>query len=223
MFANADELARLIDHTLLRATATPADIDLLCGEAVQYGFHSVCVNPCHVTRAAAFLKDTEVKVCSVIDFPLGAGTLGIKALEGMEAVRNGAHELDVVMNIGLFKARMYEAVALELFDFIRLSPDAVHKVIIETCYLTDAEKAGAAKLVSELGAEFVKTSTGLGPSGATVEDIALIKENIDQSTKIKASGGVRDLDTLISMVKAGAERIGTSCGSLIIDEFNRKP
>jgi len=155
----------------------------------------------------------------VVDFPLGSGTVAMKVMEGVEAVRNGATELDVVMNVGLFKAGRYETVATELKDFIVLTPGVVHKVIIETCYLTDAEKAGASRLVAEVGADFVKTSTGFGPGGARPGDVAIIKEAAIGKSKVKAAGGIKDLDTLMHMVAAGAERIGTSSGASIIEEF----
>ena len=151
MFENGVELAQVIDHTLLAPTATPADIDRLCDEARHYSFYSVCVNPCHVKRASERLRDSGIKVCAVVDFPFGSSTTAIKVMEGVEAIRNGAEELDVVMNVGLFKAKEYEAVARELKDFIVLTPGAVHKVIIEACYLTDAEKAGASRLAAEVG------------------------------------------------------------------------
>jgi deoxyribose-phosphate aldolase len=222
LFENAIELAQIIDHTLLSPTAAPADVDRLCDEARHYSFHSVCVNPCYVSRAAEKLRGTGVTVCCVIDFPLGSGTTAMKVMEGVEAVRTGAQELDVVMNVGLFKAGEFEAVARQLKDFILLTPGIVHKVIIETCYLTDAEKAGAARLSAEVGAEFVKTSTGFGTRGASPADISIMKAGAIGKAKIKASGGIRDLDTLCKMVQAGAERIGTSSGVAIVEEFMQK-
>jgi len=209
----------MIDHTLLSPTATPSDIDLLCDEAKEFSFHSVCVNPSHVIRAVERLKDTDIKVCTVVGFPLGATTTAIKVLEGTEAVRNGAAELDMVMNIGLFKAKEYEQAAQDVRDFILLTPGVVHKVIVETCYLTDPEKAGASRLAAEVGAEFVKTSTGFGPAGATPEDVAILKESARGKSKVKASGGIKDLESLKTMVEAGAERIGTSSGVSIMKEF----
>ncbi|HLB25383.1 MAG TPA: deoxyribose-phosphate aldolase, partial [Nitrospirota bacterium] len=183
---------------------------------------SVCVNPWYVPQAAGRLKGSGIAVCTVVDFPLGASTTAAKVMEGVEAVRNGAAELDVVMNIGLFKAGEFEAVARQLKDFITLTPGAVHKVIVETCYLTDAEKAGAARLAAEVGAEFVKTSTGFGPSGARPGDVAILKESAIGKAKVKASGGIKDLDSLVRMVQAGAERIGTSSGVAIVEEFMRR-
>lgn len=219
MFENAIELARYIDHTLLDPTATYADIDRLCDEARRYSFHSVCISPCFVTRAVQRLADTGIDVCTVVGFPLGVTTTAVKVMEGVEAVRNGAKELDVVLNMGYFKSGDYEKAALDIRDFIVLTPGVVHKVIIETCYLTDPEKAGAAKLAAEMGADFVKTSTGFGPSGARESDIAVIRQGAGGKSKIKASGGIRDLDTLARMVEAGADRIGTSSGVAIVEEY----
>jgi len=222
LFENAIELARYIDHTYLAPTATYADIDRLCGEARRYSFRSVCVNPCFVVRAVQQLADSGIDVCTVIGFPHGATTTAVKVMEGVEAVRNGARELDVVMNIGYFRSGDYEKAALDIRDFIVLTPGAVHKVIIEACYLTDPEKAGAAKLAAEMGADYIKTSTGFGPSGARVEDIAIIRHGSGGKTKIKAAGGIRDLDTLARMVEAGADRIGTSSGVAIVEEYMRR-
>ena len=223
MFANAIELARLIDHTQLRPTATPSDIDTLCDEAAHYSFYSVCVNPWYVARATERLKGSGIKVCTVVDFPLGASTTAMKVMEGVEAVRGGAAELDVVMNVGMFKAKQYEAVARQLSDFILLTPGAVHKVVIECCFLTDAEKAGASRLAAEIGAQFVKTSTGFGPEGAKAGDVAIMKEGALGKAKVKAAGGIRDLGTLAAMVEAGAERIGTSSSVAIVEEFIKNP
>ena len=222
MFENGLDLARLIDHTLLSPTATPDDIDRLCGEARGYSFYSVCVNPCHVALASMLLKGSGVKVCSVVGFPLGANTGTVKVMEGVESIRNGAEELDVVMNVGLFKAGEYERAARELKEFVMFTPGVVHKVIIEACYLTDPEKAGASRMVAEVGAEFVKTSTGFGPSGAKATDVIIMKEAAVGKSKVKAAGGIRDLETLTRMVEAGAERIGTSSGVAIVEEFLKR-
>ena len=219
MFGNAIELAQVIEHTNLKPTATPADIQALCDEARHYSFHAVVVNPWYVPMAVELLKDDDVKVCTVIDFPLGASTTASKVMEAVEAVRSGAAELDVVMNIGLFKAQDYEASARQLKDFLLLTPGAVHKVIIEACYLTDAEKAGASRLVAEVGADFVKTSTGFGPGGATAHDVKIMKDAAIGKASIKASGGIKTLDELLEMVEAGATRIGTSSGVAIVEEF----
>lgn len=222
MFENAIELARYIDHTLLDPTATYADIDRVCDEARRYSFHSVCISPCFVPRAVGRLEDSGIDVCTVVGFPFGVTTTAVKVMEGVEAVRNGAKELDVVLNIGYFKSGDYEKAALDIRDFVVLTPGVVHKVIIETCYLTDAEKAGAAKLAAEMGADFVKTSTGFGPSGAKESDLAIIRHGAGGKSKIKAAGGIRDLDTLARMVEAGADRIGTSSGVAIVEEYIKR-
>lgn len=222
MFESWVELSQIIDHTLLKPTATPADIDTLCEEAREYSFYSVCVNPWYVSQAVDALKGSGIKVCSVVDFPLGSSTTTVKVMEGAEAARTGAEELDVVMNVGLFKAGEYGAVARQLEDFILLTPGIVHKVIIETCYLTDAEKAGASRLAAEVGAEYVKTSTGFGPGGARAGDVAIMKEAAMGKSRIKAAGGIRDLSTLLLMVEAGADRIGTSSGVAIAREFIKR-
>lgn len=219
MFGNAIELAQVIEHTNLKPTATPSDIKTLCDEARHYSFHAVVVNPWYVPMAVELLQDHDIKVCTVIDFPLGASTTASKVMEAVEAVRSGADELDVVMNIGLFKAQEYETSARQLKDFLLLTPGAVHKVIIETCYLTDAEKAGASRLVAEVGADFVKTSTGFGPGGATAHDVRIIKDAAIGKASVKASGGIKTLDELLEMVEAGATRIGTSSGVAIVEEF----
>jgi deoxyribose-phosphate aldolase len=222
LFENAIELARYIDHTLLRPTATSGDVDRVCDEALAHSFYSVCVSPCNVARAVERLGDSGINVCTVIGFPLGSTTTAVKVMEGVEAVRNGAKELDMVMNIGYFKAGDYERTAMDVRDFVVLTPGVVHKVIIETCYLTDAEKAGASRLAAEMGADFIKTSTGFGPSGARLEDIAIINHGCAGKCRIKASGGIRDLDTFARMIEAGASRIGTSSGVEIVSEYMRR-
>jgi len=219
LFESAIELARIIDHTLLKPTATSADIDALCEEARHYSFYAVCTNPWYVPQTVERLRDSGIKVCCVIDFPLGSGTTAMKVMEGVEAMKMGAEELDVVMNVGLFKAKEYEKTARQLRDFILLTPGVVHKIIIETCYLTDAEKAGASRLAAEVGAEYIKTSTGFGPGGARPGDVAIMREAAMGKSRIKASGGIRNLDSLMHMVQAGAQRIGTSSGVDIVKEF----
>ncbi|MDH4101172.1 MAG: deoxyribose-phosphate aldolase [Nitrospirota bacterium] len=214
-----ETVASLIDHTLLKADATPAQVETLCIEAMRYGFYTVCVNPCYVELACAALRGSAVKVCTVIGFPLGASTTVIKLREAANAVRNGAVELDMVMNIGLLKAGDYRAVEVEVALMAREVPEALHKAIIETCYLTDKEKRAAAQMVVNAGAQFVKTSTGFGPGGATVEDVKLLAEEVAGRAQVKASGGIKDLATLRAMVAAGAARIGTSSGVKIVGEF----
>ncbi len=219
MFGSALELAGIIDHTELRPAATPSDIARLCDEARQYSFHSVCVNPCYVPLAAERLKGSGINVCAVIDFPLGAATGAMKVVEAVEAARNGANELDIVMPIGLFKSGGYEPAGRQIKEVVLLTPGLTHKVIIEACYLTDLEKASAARMVAESGAAFVKTSTGFGPGGASVDDVRLLKAAVSGRCRVKAAGGIRDLETLYSMVEAGADRIGTSSGVAIVEKY----
>lgn len=219
MFKDPSDLSCLIDHTLLSPQARPVEIENLCEEAKRYSFFSVCVNPCYIKKAKGFLKGTEVKVCTVIGFPLGANTTIIKTLEAIEALDNGADELDVVINIGMLKSGDDSYVEREIKGIVDLTPGIIHKVIIEIPILTEEEKVRASKIAMEAGALFVKTSTGFGPSGATVEDVVLIKKTIENKGYVKASGGIRDLRTIISMVEAGARRIGTSSGVAIMEEY----
>ncbi len=214
-------VAGLIDHTLLKANAGCGDIEKLCGEASDEGFFSVCVNPYWVKRAAGILKGQNVKVCTVIGFPLGADTPGAKMYQSNIALEQGAGELDMVINIGAVKSRDYKAVEEELKQ-IRSIGAYTLKVIIETCFLTGEEKILMCKLSKECGADFVKTSTGFGDAGATVRDVRLMRETVGTGMGVKASGGIRDLDALIRMVDAGASRIGTSSGIKIMEEIRHK-
>ncbi|MFX4260697.1 deoxyribose-phosphate aldolase [Pelotomaculum propionicicum] len=217
------ELAGKIDHTLLRPDALPDDIVRLCGEAKYYGFASVCVNPCYISTASKELAGSPVAVCSVIGFPLGASAPLTKALEAASAVRSGAAELDVVINIGFLKGGLLDLVSSDLTGVVesaRLANQAtVVKIILETCLLTEKEKMTACRLAVESGADFVKTSTGWGKSGATIADVALLKQTVGASVGVKASGGIRDLAAALSMLEAGAARIGTSSGPAIINEL----
>lgn len=215
------EIARLIDHTLLKPEASREDIQKLCEEAVDYGFASVCVNPWNVSQAAELVRGTEVRVCAVVGFPLGASLSIVKAFEAGEALKSGAQEIDMVINLGALKSGQE---ALAEAD-VRGVVDACHragalcKVILETALLTREEKVRGALLAKKAGADFVKTSTGFGPSGATAEDVRLIRETVGSGTGIKAAGGVRTLEELRKMVEAGATRIGTSSGVKIIEEL----
>ncbi len=195
------DLNSLIDHTLLKPTATKQDIIKLCAEAKAYGFWSVCVNPVWVKLA----RKQGVRVCSVIGFPLGANTLAIKTAEIKQAVADGADELDIVINQA---GNILEEVRLA----VKAAEGKIVKIIIETCYLTDKEKILAAKLVKAGGADFVKTSTGFGPAGATVEDIRLLRKIVGSDFGVKASGGIKTREQAEAMIKAGANRIGTSSG-----------
>ncbi len=219
----AETLAKTIDHTLLKPEATTAQIKQLCQEARQAGFASVCVNPCHVPIAVEALHGTEVLVCTVIGFPLGANTSHLKALEAEQAVQSGALEVDMVINIGSLKAGELPKVRDDIKAVVQAARQANSlarvKVILETCLLTEKEKVTACLLVQEAGAHFVKTSTGFSTGGATVEDISLMKTTIGDNLKIKASGGIRDWPTALKMLEAGADRIGASVGVAILQDF----
>lgn len=210
------ELAKLIDHTLLKPDATPEAIARLCREAVEHGFASVCVNPANVARAATHLRDTPVKVCTVIGFPLGATTPLVKAFEVRDAVANGADELDMVLNVGALKAGDHGLVARDIRSVVEAAGGRLVKVILETGLLTDEEKVAACRLAVEAGASFVKTSTGFGPGGATVEDVRLMRATVGPDLGVKASGGIRDRAAAERMVEAGATRLGTSSGVAIV-------
>lgn len=210
--------AKMIDHTLLKAEATQEQIIKLCEEAKKYGFASVCVNPVWVKTATEELKGSDVKVCTVIGFPLGSNTPETKAFEAKNAIENGATEVDMVINIGALKDKNDELVERDIRAVVDTAKGkALVKVIIETCLLTDEEKVRACELAVKAGADFVKTSTGFSTHGATVEDVALMRKTVGPDIGVKASGGVRDLNDLKSMVEAGANRIGTSSGVKIMN------
>lgn len=210
------KLASLIDHTLLKPDATPEAVRRLCAEAKEFGFASVCVNPGQVACAAAELAGTGVKVCTVIGFPLGATTSLVKALEARDAVANGAQELDMVLNIGALKAGDRDHVRRDIEAVVAAAAGRPVKVILETGLLSDAEKVEACRLAQSAGASFVKTSTGFGPGGATVEDVKLMRATVGPEMGVKASGGIRDRETALRMVEAGATRLGTSSGVAIV-------
>ncbi len=207
---------RLIDHTLLKATATEADIEKLCREAREHSFKSVCVNPCFVKRAKEFLADSDVLVCTVVGFPLGANATSIKVHETEQEVRDGADEIDMVINIGRAKEGDFVYVEKEIAAVVQAAAGRTVKVIIETCYLSDEEKVEACKAAASAGAAFVKTSTGFGTAGATVEDVALMRRSVPAEMGVKASGGIRTPEDLKAMVEAGANRIGASAGRKLI-------
>ena len=216
-----NNIASLIDHTLLKPGATIADIDRLCHEATQCQFHSVCINPFHVSSAVALLKNTPVKVCTVIGFPLGANLAEIKAAETRSALRNGACEIDMVLNIGSLKSGNSAAVLADIQTVVEICHEAcaICKIILETCLLTAAEKTHACELCVQAGADFVKTSTGFSTGGATVDDVALMSRLVKpHGLGVKASGVIRLLTDLQKMVNAGATRIGTSNGIKILQE-----
>ncbi len=214
------DIAKYIDHTVLAADARKEKIEALCKEAYQNGFASVCVNSCWVSLAAKLLEGTEVKVCTVVGFPLGAMDSVSKADEARNAVRNGADEIDMVINIGFLKSGMYDEALEDIREVRKATEGKTLKVIIETCLLTDEEKRKACELSEEAGADFVKTSTGFSTGGATVEDVALMKSVVGDRLRVKASGGIRDYKTAKAMIEAGASRIGASAGVRIVEEQN---
>lgn len=205
-----------IDHTVLKADAQKKDIDVLCAEAQEYGFFSVCVNSCWVSYAKNQLSESKVRVCSVIGFPLGAMTLKAKVSEAKSAIEDGADEIDMVINIGFLKSGMYEEVKQEIALIKKEIGEKILKVIIETCYLTDQEKIKVCQLSVEAGADFVKTSTGFGSGGATVEDVQLMLDAVQGKAAVKASGGVRDAKAANQYISMGVKRLGTSNGIKII-------
>jgi deoxyribose-phosphate aldolase len=213
------ELAKMIDSTNIKATATKSDIEKLCNEAIQYGFQCAVVNPVYVKFAAKLLEGANVKVCSTVGFPFGTSLPEIKALEAVEAVEDGAEELDMVINLSALKSGDYELVKRDIEAVVevkRLSRNIVVKVIIETDYLSTEEKILACKLVKEAGADFVKTSTGLFGKGATVEDIRLMRQTVGKAMGVKAAGGIRTYADAVAMIEVGANRIGTSTAVAII-------
>ena len=204
------DIAKYIDYTLLKATATPADIEKLCKEALEYGFYSVCVNSGYVPLAAQLLKDTDTKVCTVVGFPLGAMSTQAKLYETSVALTQGAQEIDMVLNVGLFLSGNVAKVLDEIALLKQETGDRVLKVIIETCYLNDDQKRLASQVCVDAGADFVKTSTGFGTGGATLADVQLIREIVGNRAKIKASGGIRDKQTALQYISLGVDRIGAS-------------
>lgn len=211
-------IARYIDHTLLRPDATPAQIKKLCEEAVQYGFASVCINPAYVSLAAQLLAGTPVKVCTVIGFPLGATPTLVKVIEMDQAIEDGADEFDMVLNVGHLKSGDHEYVKYEIAVLAceAHSDGKILKVIIETALLTDDEKRTACLLAKEAGTDFVKTSTGFAAGGATTQDVTLMRATVGPDMGVKASGGITDYPTAKAMIDAGATRIGTSKGVAIV-------
>ncbi|HYB06746.1 MAG TPA: deoxyribose-phosphate aldolase [Nitrososphaerales archaeon] len=215
------ELARRIDHTLLKPTATAADIDKLCDEAVKYNFWSVCVNPVFVKQAASRLKGRGTKVCAVVSFPLGSSTPEVKLIEARRAIEDGAGEVDMVCNIGALKSGEDEAFFADIngvASYCKRSK-VVLKVILECCYLTDEEKVRGARIAEQAGADFVKTSTGFGAGGAMASDVALLRRTVTKRTGVKASGGIGTVSKALEMINAGADRIGTSSGAKMMEEL----
>ncbi len=212
------DLAKYIDHTLLKPDATLEEIDVLCDEAMENGFASVCINPYWVKRSADKLRGSDVKVCTVIGFPLGAATSDVKAAETRKALRDGAREVDMVINVGALKSGQHDVVLKDIERVVDAAREvgALTKVILETALLTDEEKVIASSLAKRARADFVKTSTGFGGGGATIYDVALMRETVGPDMGVKASGGVRTLEDAEDMIAAGATRIGASAGVQII-------
>ncbi|WP_445736758.1 deoxyribose-phosphate aldolase [Mariniflexile sp.] len=209
-------LSSYIDHTLLKATATKSDIVQLCNEAKHYQFHSVCVNSCYVTWAKDQLKNSNVKVCCVIGFPLGAMSTASKVAETKQALVDGADEIDMVLNVGLLKSGDFDAVLKDMESVKKCMPHLILKVILETCYLEELEIIKASELAIQSAADFIKTSTGFGSRGATVQDVEIMKKAAKGQAKIKASGGIKDYQTALEYINLGVERLGTSSGIAIL-------
>lgn len=209
-------IAAMIDHTLLKPEATPAQIEKLCAEAAEYHFASVCVNPVYIPLAARLLKGTGVKVCCVVGFPLGAIAPEQKAAEAASCAAMGAEELDMVIHVGAAKAGDWALVQRDIGGVVKAAAGHTVKVIIETCLLTDEEKVKACEAAKAAGAHFVKTSTGFSTGGATTHDIALMRKTVGPEMGVKASGSIRDYETAMAMIEAGANRIGASAGIAIV-------
>jgi len=215
-----EELAKLIDSTVVKAAATKNEIENLCKEAAKYGFQCAVVNAVYVKFAAKLLEGANVKVCSTVGFPFGVSLPEIKALEAVKAVEDGAEELDMVMNLSAMKSGDYDTVKQDIaavVDVKRLAKEVIVKVIIETPYLTTDEKITACKLVKEAGADFVKTATGFFGKGATIEDVRLMRQTVGANMGVKAAGGIRSYNDVMAMIEAGANRIGTSTAVAIIN------
>ena len=217
-----ENINKLIDHTLLKAFATDSDIQKICDEAKQYNFKSVCVNPANIAFAKKALEGSDVLVCTVIGFPLGANTIEVKVFETQDAILKGADEIDMVINVGKAKQHDYDYIEKEISEVVKVSGGRTVKVIIETCYLTDEEKKEVCIRATNAKATFVKTSTGFGTGGATPDDVKLMKNSISPDMFVKASGGVRNYEDLKMMVEAGASRIGASSGVAIMNNNESK-
>lgn len=210
-------VASIIDHTLLKPESTPDEIKKICREAMDNKFASVCINPCYVSLASKELMNSNVNVCTVIGFPLGANTTDTKVFEAQKAVKDGANEVDMVINVGMLKAKENEYVKNDIKSVRDSVPENVKlKVIIETCLLTDDEKVTACKLAKEAGADFVKTSTGFSKWGAKAEDVKIMRKTVGDKMGVKASGGIHTFEDAVSMIESGATRLGTSASLKII-------
>lgn len=210
-------LNQYIDHTLLKATATAQQIKQLCQEAIRYKFASVCVNSAYVSLASDELKEAEVKVCTVVGFPLGAMSTAAKVFEAQQAVNDGANEIDMVLNIGWLKSKQFDLVWKDIEAVRTTVPNTTLKVILETCYLEEIELIKASELAMQSSADFIKTSTGFGSGGATIDDVKLMRSVVGNHLKIKASGGIKDYKIAQAFIKAGADRLGVSAGVAIVE------
>lgn len=212
------KLSKYIDHTILKADACKEDIKKICEEAIEYDFASVCVNQFYTDMVHVLLKDSDVMTCTVVGFPLGASEPSVKAFETVEAIKAGADEIDMVINVGALKDKNYDFVQHDISEVVKAAQGKTVKVILETCLLTKDEIVKACELSVAAGAHFVKTSTGFSTGGATVEDVTLMKSTVGDKALVKASGGVRDYETAMAMINAGASRIGASAGVAIVSK-----
>lgn len=220
-----EQLANMVDHTNLKAFADDAAFEKLCDEAKKYNFKMVAINPAQTVRCKKKLEGSPVHVGAAIGFPLGQTTLECKIFETKDAIEKGADEIDYVINVAELKNRNYDYIKKEMEEIVKICREAgkISKVIFENCYLTDDEKRKVAEIAKEVKPDFIKTSTGFGTGGATVEDVKLMKAVVGDEVKVKAAGGIRDLKTALAMIEAGAERLGTSAGVAIVEEYkNRK-
>ena len=219
-----EQLANMIDHTNLKAFADDAAFEKLCDEAKKYNFKMVAINPAQTVRCKKKLEVSPVHVGAAIGFPLGQTTLECKIFETKDAIEKGADEIDYVINVAELKNKNYDYIKKEMEEIVKICREAgkTSKVIFENCYLTDDEKRKVAEIAKEVKPDFIKTSTGFGTGGATVEDVKLMKSVVGDEVKVKAAGGIRDLKTALAMIEAGAERLGTSAGVAIVEEYNNQ-
>ena len=220
---SAAEMARMIDHTFLKSFGSPRDIEKICVQAIQYNFVAICVHPSEIEASMGWLKGHPTLIAAVVGFPLGQNSTAVKEYEAKNAIQLGAREIDMVINVRALQCADYELVKNEIAAVVKAcaSDNAKSKVIIETCYLTDEQKIAACRIASDAGADFVKTSTGFGAAGAKVSDVRLMKSHIRSGMGVKASGGIRDLKSAMEMIKAGATRLGTSSGVIIMEALKQ--
>lgn len=221
---NAKELAALIDYAYLKSTGLNRTIEQHCEEAVAYGFAMVAIHPCDVDRCVQLLQGTSVHAGAVVGFPLGYNTRAVKEYETQDAIQRGANEIDMMINLRALLACEYKSVADEIASIVRICQDhaAISKIILEACYLTDAQKVAVCKMALDAGANYIKTSTGFGAGGATVQDVKLMRATVGNKMGVKAAGGIQDIAATLKMIEAGANRIGTSRGTTIIEGFKSK-